>query len=937
MFRLLAAHIRHRSGRMLALFGAITVAAASFATLTGASDTSRLAVIGTLKRQPRALYDVLVRPRNAGAGGATSRGLLPPNFLSGTFGGISMRQYRVISRIPGVAVAAPIALVGYALPTIDVPLRLAGDLGPGRWQLFRERLVWSADRSLSRVRDADSYIYVTAASMQPNAGYDPSDPNVPGAEESVSRQRSVPVCPFVGFVPPTISPFDDSLRSQVRSQVLCWSRVTGLDGLHTAASEGESAPSNAVSNLGGAVQWPIPLLVAAIDPVAESKLLGLDRAVVAGRYLREDDQPRPATAAGLDAGLPLLAAPVLLPTDPYLDESARASIYRLSGAAEIRGLATSAKFYRFLNSRRNGRRVLARTVTAQDAYRILLSDARQGLEVDGYWTAGAVHQPLGRGGVRTPKPVPNPSSVWLSGLPSPPYVELPIMMGDGSFRAVSEYQESSGQPEGALFPGIHAVGIFDPRRIPGFEDILRQSLSPFRLPSMGAANARTARLLRGRPLLPDGNFTGYLAQPPLVLTTFAGLEKVFDSTTMFQGAAPPSAPISSIAVRVAGVRGNGLDSLSRERVRVVAQLIAQRTHLHVDITTGSVAAREIIELPAGHFGRPALRLRTVWTKLGVAVEILNAIDRESVALFVLILLVCALFVGNASAAMVRARRSELGILAATGWSSASLFALVFGESASLGALAGACGALISIPAALALGIHLSVARLVVAIPIAMAVAMLGAVWPAISAALTPPSTAIVSPASSRGSARAANRLWSMALRNLVRLPVRTALAAFTMAVAIAALTMLLTVILAFHGSLVGSVLGNAIALQVRWVDTVAVVIMVVLGGVAIADVLFLELRERGGELATLAATGWSEMQLAALIAYEGILIGALGAVAGAAAGLIGASLFAGGLAGSIVVVAVVSAAAGVAVSVLAGAAPSLVLRSLPMAELLAEE
>ncbi len=35
-----------------------------------------------------------------------------------------MRQYGQIQRIPGVQVAAPVALVGYSLPLADVPVRL---------------------------------------------------------------------------------------------------------------------------------------------------------------------------------------------------------------------------------------------------------------------------------------------------------------------------------------------------------------------------------------------------------------------------------------------------------------------------------------------------------------------------------------------------------------------------------------------------------------------------------------------------------------------------------------------------------------------------------------------------------------------------------------------------------------------------------------------
>jgi hypothetical protein len=61
------------------------------------------------------------------------------------------------------------------------------------------------------------------------------------------------------------------------------------------------------------------------------------------------------------------------------------------------------------------------------------------------------------------------------------------------------------------------------------------------------------------------------------------------------------------------------------------------------------------------------------------------------------------------------------------------------------------------------------------------------------------------------------------------------------AVGVAGLTVLAAVTAAFHGVVVGSLLGDAVAVQVRGVDYVAVAATVTLGVLAVADVVFLML------------------------------------------------------------------------------------------------
>ena len=50
-------------------------------------------------------------------------GTVQPDFLWGIYGGITMAQYHQIQQVPGVQVAAPIAMVGYTqLEALSVPV-----------------------------------------------------------------------------------------------------------------------------------------------------------------------------------------------------------------------------------------------------------------------------------------------------------------------------------------------------------------------------------------------------------------------------------------------------------------------------------------------------------------------------------------------------------------------------------------------------------------------------------------------------------------------------------------------------------------------------------------------------------------------------------------------------------------------------------------------
>jgi len=161
--RLVVAQLWRRGSRTIAMLLGLVIASAGFSVLTAQTKAETLAVRGTVNANARSAYDVLVRPTGSVSQAEASDGLVQAQFLSGIQGGISMRQLHQIRRIPDVEVAAPVAVIGYVVPKVQVPVlenhrfALTGDR-----TLFRIRSTWHLDNGATVVRSAPRYQYVTA-------------------------------------------------------------------------------------------------------------------------------------------------------------------------------------------------------------------------------------------------------------------------------------------------------------------------------------------------------------------------------------------------------------------------------------------------------------------------------------------------------------------------------------------------------------------------------------------------------------------------------------------------------------------------------------------------------------------------------------------------------------------------------------------------------
>jgi putative ABC transport system permease protein len=885
--------VRSRRDRSIALGAGILVASVSFSLLTAAASTSQLAVHGTVNAAARPAYDILVRPKAAADTIETQDNLVRDNYLAGTFGGITIAQWQKILALHNVTVAAPIANIGYVIPqaTVVVPIDPTSSLNPH--QLYRVKLTWKAANGLSSYPGGADYIYYTPTDRfgLVSAG-DEGDYIV---EATPGHAKPVSMCPYLQN-----QTIPQGVNTGAEISVSCFSGQTPTVNTGDTFGLHMTAP-------GDIVTFSFPMMLSAIDPIQEAKLVGLSQTVVSGGYLSETQELTPPVS-GFD-GLPVIAA-----SRNFLDDSLTADVQQLTIPPTVNLVqqlsnANYAAVEEFLKGL-SGPVVEHSTLSAQSSYATLLDQLEHPLKdakgnvlftEDGadYWTSSGV-QYRDVGGVITPLTTSNPTSIWDQGLgETVAQILAPPGNEDTQFQKLTVHQgnptfDFTGSDSGEL--ALKLIGEFDPDKLPGFNPLSAVPLETYYPPVVNGANDASKKALKNQPLGPTMNLGGYVAQPPLLLTSMTAMEQMLSqSCYLHPPYIPPgipctrytdtdiAAPISAIRVRVANV--HGFEPVDRARILAVATAIKRATGLQVDITAGSSPTTVDVNLPAGCCGEPALTVAEGWVRKGAALVVLNAVDAKSLVLFILVLVVCVLFLANGAYASVRSRRTELGVLACLGWGRAALFRLVLGELALVGLVTGVVGAALAEVLALLLRLDLPWWHALLVVPIALGLACVSGLAPAWAATRGRPLDAVYSVPGGGGRHRAIRHVSGIARANLLRRPARLITGALGLFIGVAAFAVLLAVQLAFQGQVVGTALGNLVSVQVRSVDLIAAVLALLLGAFSVADVLAVNLRDRAGEQAVLAATGWRPATLFRLAFTEGMVIGVVGAIAGGAVGL----------------------------------------------------
>ncbi len=413
-----------------------------------------------------------------------------------------MAQWHQIEQIPGIQVAAPIAMVGYAQLQAEMfePVPAAALAGSGR-QLYRSSTTWVSDGGASRVTQPPGYLYVTPL---------PVTGNIQGKR---STDGTGPGCEPGGVA---LSPGTNPFGTAVQPKTQCWSRVN-----HDGEPPGSGASS---TEAGYWVTWTIPVLIAAIDPDAEAKLDGLNKALVSGSYLTENE-------GAVGPTLPVLAS-----SASGMTEYAQTTLQQLTAPSVMPNMNAA---WASAQASTPGRTVTTVRTTAQQAYNEVLkglvtvtgeaqNGAFTGTPVNGYWSVGPVDYQRTKAGALTPRQVVNDPSAWYTGSAA----SVPMDDEDSQYRTVTSHVKvfaQTSQSFGSDLALIKVAGVFDPARIKSFDPLSQVPLGDYQPVAASPATAASRRALHGGDLLPSQNLGGLVSQPVNLVTTLSALPALENS------------------------------------------------------------------------------------------------------------------------------------------------------------------------------------------------------------------------------------------------------------------------------------------------------------------------------------------------------------------------------------------------------------------------
>jgi ABC-type lipoprotein release transport system permease subunit len=490
--------ISRRFATLLAAAGLAT-AVIGFVVLAGTTRTTEAQVSGDIAAAWGGPYQLLVRPPGSATTIERDEGLVRPNAISGLYGGITEPQLIAIRAIPGVDVAAPIAVAGFVQWPAGVPLDLASLAPASGLTVLRIQTSIAAEAGLSHF-PAEMAGYLVIA---------------PQGRVVVTAGRP---------------------RLEVDGQEIgCDPPVTCFGGATPGALPVRGLPAGTP---GVFANFPEPFVIAGIDPAAEAQLLGLNRCVSAGRYLEAADVPSEVSSpAGMQPAIPVLAS-----DRSFLDETLMFTVER---AANPETLALNG-----VDNLSGWQSVATRTATADDAYRAFLPTLQSGSFYDAspLWAIGAVtYDRLG------------PDHLLAETVPADPSVyRTQVVMGAGVppeaedvwFHSVTRHDQKE---RSELFSRWTPIGQFDPDCVPGFDVLGGGRLETYSLPAVQIAD--------GRQLGATRSPASYVTSPPLILVSLDTAAWFADPSRYVGGNG--AAFISAIRVRVAGAETSSQEARDR--------------------------------------------------------------------------------------------------------------------------------------------------------------------------------------------------------------------------------------------------------------------------------------------------------------------------------------------------------------------------------------
>jgi hypothetical protein len=825
--------LRRSIGRSVLACSGFLLAACALILLSATTQTTAIRANQIIGQNWQPTYDLVVLPPQAKLPAST---FIPADLLEGYGGGISMKQYEQIQKLPGVEVAAPIAFLGYVrLPVPGVQFTTS-PLPPGYY-----RIDWTL-RAFN------------------------------GLHHIVERQERL-----FFYLAPSCATLSSAAFQTLQHQGILAQCGTGIP----------SFPSIDTGTF----------LMAAIDPTEENQLLHLNRSIVSGRMLTPQDRLQldqhepyiplpPDKPNGPPIEVPAYDVPVVIHTQLPGQITLDATFRRVASASLSLQQVVAHGGISYLSRLPGLQTIFQGTVPMVQNDPQRFSEAL--LIWDGH-TWKIQHYKQDESSLTflyTPSALSYKNTTPPHAQHDPAFALIPKGVEGPEVAFRDQYPlhiGTSTQP-----PFVRSFYLLDPVGQFTGNTLAAQFSNPLNWlpentytppPVVLRYNAQ-GQAVPSTTLIPTTNPAGYIMQPPLALTTLAAAQSILGN-----------ASISAIRVRVSDVTHANLTSW--QRIQQVAQMIEQRTGLHVLVTLGSSPKPVLVYVPglkqSTYTIAPLGWVEERWIFSGAAIVYLSQIEATRGLLLGAILLVCLGYLMVTFSTFATAQRRSFAVLSMLGWRPWQPAGLFLWQALVLACGGGMGGIGLALLVTTLLGAIPSWIVVWWTLPIVLGLATISVFYPLWQLWQSRPVEILHGGTSfSVGSyAEQGKQFWaflpaivSMALRNLARSKIWACIAVGSFFFSAAFLLIMLVGIFTFRQTLQGTLLGNFVLLQTTIPQIAGSVFAVLLTFLSVSDLLLLQVHERQQEIGLLWAVGWRFGLIRRLFMQEGVLLAISGAVPG---------------------------------------------------------
>ena len=806
----------------------VSVGVSLFVTL---SEINRQQSLEAVQDYWRSDYDILVRPAgSAFLYDADGNRLIEPNFLSGQQGGITDEQLEQIKTIAGIEVAAPVAFLGSFPVGVWIEGEQVND-DPANaetpWLVYKDVRTFTMYDGWQNATSSDTIYtienHVDAFSLKPSTG-------AMSFFGGNGKEYLLPQSIASVFANP------DGGKDKIR--------LSGKEDWENALAYYERVQEQPFYGHSYNGLFNLYLPVAAIDPQAEQTLVGLEEALVEGRYLSSTDSYEEPD------GFPYsYSIPVLINEDSFQNITIHIKTYRLTDPAQqnlTHSLSSEGITYlEGMQSELLGEK----TITLHDYFLgYVQSSMERGGTIGGTMGGSLPWYYLRPSPLQYMQTEGQEADLSIAPIRTSQYGPIPGVASEppqGTYRRALQDDFILVEKHIGYTFGFTPLGIYDLSDLPGSsinqvpQELYSAPLALLREDAQGNAPEREVTII------PTNNPLGYLSQPPVVLTTLPAAKFLAQRDDY----------ISAVRVRVAGVETAGEDA--QRKIERVANEIEACTGLQVDITLGSSPQTMLVDVQGSEEVEALGKVEELWVRQLVGINLQRDFARFDTLLFVVLFISFAVFLYTGAALNLQGRQGEIGVLKTVGWKDGRILGYLLSEALLL-ALITACAALLLTMGITALmGYPIAGNRAGLVFPLMLALFALGTALPFTQAARRNPLSllGLGELQQERGSSSGFN-LHSLTGRNISKQRARFTTTTLGLIPAFLARILFFFITIILKGELSGSLLGQRIQVLIQPYHFGLTALILLVCQLILMNISGINIKKRQNEIGVLLTAGW---------------------------------------------------------------------------------